>query len=225
MDEGIWICAFCAEENQVDATWCEACGKGRDAVPPPPASDAPSGPRRFVQRLVKPRPAPEAEPERPHRAKRRLDDEVRREGKKVRMRFIHLSARLKGALNAQNYKEVLSDRSNPVTTMLIAFVAWGIFRMVGFVPLMILLRALAFLAGPFGLVAVLAVAFVYSQHHEEIDARVGRMRARARSFRKAASDAARSIAWLRDRLRILSRGGEVPGSAVKVTDEVEERNP
>ena len=160
--------------------------------------------------------------------------------KKVRMRFLHMGERLKGLFTRENYREVLTDRRHPATTMIIAFVAWGIFRMVGFAPLMILLRLLAFLAGPFGLVVVLAVAYVYGRYRREIDARVATMRRRARAFRAVTVEAARSMGWLgravgwlrrgtatpekesRGASRAPSQGTPVKGASVRILDEDDE---
>ena len=174
-----------------------------------PAQEAPTAPTG-TRRTPTPSPfqrssSAEAEDER--------DDapaDRQRSRRKVRLRFLHLGERLKGLLTRENYREVLADRRHPATTMLIAFVAWGIFRMVGFAPLMFLLRVLAFLMGPFGLVVVLAVAYVYGRYHKEIDARVATMRRRARAFRTATTEAARSMGWIGRALGWLRRGSAPP---------------
>ncbi|MBM3462931.1 MAG: hypothetical protein FJX76_12590 [Armatimonadetes bacterium] len=208
--DAVWTCGWCSQENLVDATFCEACGKSRGQAPPdgyvPPKQRA----RRFLQRLTQP-------------------EERKRDAERVKVRFTKLSERVKGAITRESYREVLQDRSNPVTTMLIAFLVWGIFRMVGFVPLMILLRALAFLMGPLGLLLTLALAYVYSQHRAEIDTRVARMRARARAFRRVTVEAARSLGWVGGRLGDLQRlvrgesppppGERVRGARVRILEE------
>jgi len=245
MDESIWICEVCDQENLSDARYCEACGeiRGARANPLRQLLKGPLGSIRDtvdrLRALRNPPPPVESDdaeaaavlPEGPEDTD--VDSEhpeLDRARKRVRVRFLHLSDRLKGAFTKESYREVLKDRSNPATTMLIAFVAWGIFRMVGFVPLMILLRILSFIMGPFGLVLTLACAYVYSQHQEEIDQRVGTMRRRARAFASVTREAARSIGWLRGKIRDVSQPGvppgeAVPGAAVKITDEEDEEWP
>lgn len=238
----IWVCDVCDQENLADARFCEACGEGRGTKGHPlrkilkgPLDAIRSGVDRFqdmrkAARLQHPDSAAAGGPAPDKPTSDQPEEPVYEEARKrVRVRFLHLSERLKGAFSKESYREVLKDRSNPATTMLIAFVAWGIFRMVGFVPLMILLRALAFLMGPFGLVLTLAVAYVYSQHREEIDERVGTYRRRARAFARVTGEAARSIGLVRGLLKgapeAPAPGTEVPGSAVRVTDEEDEEPP
>jgi len=79
---------------------------------------------------------------------------------------------IKKKISEKNYKEIISDKSNPVTNMLITFVAWIILRMIGILPFVIIVRILAFLMHPVGLVFSLAVTYVYSIHREEIMKRV-----------------------------------------------------
>ena len=71
-------------------------------------------------------------------------------------------------ISEKNYKEILSDRSNPITNMLITFIAWLLLRMIGIIPFIILVKILAILMTPIGLVFSLAVTYVYSTHHDAI---------------------------------------------------------
>lgn len=72
------------------------------------------------------------------------------------------------SLSERNYKAVLSDKSNPITNMLIVFAAWLILRTVGIIPFIIIVRILAFLMGYTGLIFLMAMTYVYSTHQEEI---------------------------------------------------------
>ncbi len=71
-------------------------------------------------------------------------------------------------ISDKNYKEILSDRTNPVTNMLITFIAWLLLRMIGIIPFIIIVRILAILMTPIGLIFSLAVTYVYSIHHDDI---------------------------------------------------------
>jgi hypothetical protein len=219
MSDSIWQCRFCEQENLAHQNLCEACGETRGSAPPQ---------NKAAERRV-PRLEPQEAEAEPEPGGRRFSfegakKEVKKTRKNVKMRFLSLADRLKGAFTRETYREVLKDRSNPATSMLIAFLVWGIFRMVGFVPLMIILRALAFLMGPFGLVLTLALAYVYSQHQAEIDERVGAMRRRARLFKNVTMEAARSIGWLRGRIQTMGRPGPdmgepAPGASARILDD------
>jgi len=71
-------------------------------------------------------------------------------------------------ISEKNYKEILKDRSNPITNMLITFLAWIMLRMIGILPFIIAVKILAFLMNPIGLLFSLGVTYVYSIHHDEI---------------------------------------------------------
>ncbi|MCE1246720.1 MAG: zinc ribbon domain-containing protein [Firmicutes bacterium] len=68
----------------------------------------------------------------------------------------------------KDYKKILADKSDPLTNMLITFIAWFLLRTIGILPFIILVRVLAFLMHPVGLVFSLAVTYVYSIHRDEI---------------------------------------------------------
>ncbi|MFP4497103.1 MAG: zinc ribbon domain-containing protein [Vulcanimicrobiota bacterium] len=72
------------------------------------------------------------------------------------------------AITEKNYKEILSNRENPVTNMIIVFIAWLLLRTVGIIPFIIIVRILAFMMGYFGLAFLMAVTYVYSTHQAEI---------------------------------------------------------
>jgi hypothetical protein len=68
----------------------------------------------------------------------------------------------------KDYKKILADKSDPLTNMLITFIAWFLLRTIGILPFIIIVRVLAFLMHPVGLVFSLAVTYVYSIHRDEI---------------------------------------------------------
>lgn len=76
------------------------------------------------------------------------------------------------SVTEKNYKEILSDRANPVTNMVITLAAWLALRTIGIIPFIILVRILAFLMGYPGLLFLMAMTYVYSTHQEEIRKKV-----------------------------------------------------
>lgn len=83
---------------------------------------------------------------------------------------------IKKSLTEKNYKRLLSDRNNPVTNMVIVFIAWLLLRTVGILPFIIIVRILAFLMGYVGLFFLMVVTYVYSTHREEIEEKVEELR-------------------------------------------------
>jgi hypothetical protein len=79
-----------------------------------------------------------------------------------------VSEEIKKNLNFKNYKQVLANRDNPVTGMLIIFAAWLMLRTIGIIPFLILVRILAFLMGVPGLIFLLVMTYVYTTHEGEI---------------------------------------------------------
>lgn len=75
-------------------------------------------------------------------------------------------------VTTKNYREILSDRANPATNLIICFAAWLILRTVGIIPFIILVRILAFLMGYVGLFFLMVMTYVYSTHREEIERKV-----------------------------------------------------
>lgn len=71
-------------------------------------------------------------------------------------------------ITRKNYKDILIDKSNPITNMLITFIAWLLLRMIGILPFIILVRILAFIMTPVGLIFSLGVTYVCTTHREEI---------------------------------------------------------
>jgi hypothetical protein len=75
---------------------------------------------------------------------------------------------LKKAVTEKNYKEILSNKENPITNMLIVFAAWLILRVIGIIPFIILVRILALLMSIPGAIFLLAMTYVYSTHKQDI---------------------------------------------------------
>lgn len=75
---------------------------------------------------------------------------------------------IEGKITQKNYKEILSDKNNPVTNMMITFIAWILLRLIGIMPFIILVKVIAFLMHPVGLLFSLAVTYVYTIHREDI---------------------------------------------------------
>ena len=75
---------------------------------------------------------------------------------------------IKKTVTEKNYKEILSDRKNPVTNMIIVFASWLMLRTVGIIPFIILVRILAFLMGYVGLFFLMVMTYTYSTHQKEI---------------------------------------------------------
>jgi len=72
------------------------------------------------------------------------------------------------SVSEKNYKEILKDKNNPVTNMLIVFSAWLILRTVGIIPFIILLKILAFLMGYIGLFFLMVMTYTFSTHRKAI---------------------------------------------------------
>jgi hypothetical protein len=86
------------------------------------------------------------------------------------------SEEIKKNLNFKNYKQVLANRDNPVTGMLIIFAAWLLLRTIGIIPFLILVRILAFLMGVPGLIFLLVMTYVYTTHEDEIKEKMAEMK-------------------------------------------------
>jgi hypothetical protein len=157
--------------------------------------------------------------------------------RKVKTRFLSFGERVRGAFRSEppyrsSRPEPTPLRSNPILIMLAAFVGWSIIRMIGFAPLMILMKILAFLMSWPGLIVVLIGAYFYSQHRERVDAAIAMQRRRVFGFYRAANEAIRSVSWLTDRIAFL-RGmvkpppskppagtrGPVSGATVRVLED------
>jgi hypothetical protein len=196
--QSCWSCGRCAHENWWEAQFCEQCGQRRHAADQALSAAAPEvGGAGGAER-------DEATARRLRREEERAAWRERGD-ERVRLRFVHLSERIRASLTPQTYREILDNRANPITHMIIAFLAWGIFRTFGYLPLMLLLRGLAFLMGPSGLFVVMVCTYVYSRHQPVIDARVRRLRQRSQAFRRAASSAAGTMELARRGLEGLVR--------------------
>lgn len=230
---GGWTCRACGEENFGDSRFCEACGRGRGDLPPsrpvagrrPPWSHSPFEPARE---------APD-----PRRGER---PSAGGERPRVRMRYLHLGERVKAFFTRETARRIRRDTMSPLTAMLVAFLAWIVFRLVGLAPLLMLMRLLAFLMGPLGLVVVLAMAWTYARHRREIDAHAGVLRRRVGAFWALSRESARSLGRLARALGLLgrgTRGGEeesrgasrapsqgtpVRGATVRILDEAEDED-
>lgn len=91
-------------------------------------------------------------------------------------RIGQFAKRVEEKLKGRDYKELLKDGKDPLTGMLITFVAWVILRMVGILPFVIIVRILAFLMHPVGLLFSLIVTYVYTTHREAIEQKIADMK-------------------------------------------------
>ncbi len=80
------------------------------------------------------------------------------------------------SITEKDYREILKDRKNPITNMLIVFAAWLLLRFVGIIPFLILIRILAFLMGYSGLLFLLVMSYIYTVHQEEIHKEMERLK-------------------------------------------------
>jgi hypothetical protein len=77
--------------------------------------------------------------------------------------------------------KIFDDRMDPLTNMIIVFLAWGILNFVGFFRIAALV--LTFLSGPAGIVVLLVLTYVYSTNRVVIHEKVEEMR-KGESLRK-----------------------------------------
>lgn len=186
-DEGFWRCPDCAQENFASSRFCELCGKQRGS------SERGPGPAMVARlRARADNPLPDD------------DDAPRRPGKrKVKVRMLDLSERVKGVLRGPGGARGRGDRRNPIPILFLAVVAWGFLRLIGYAPLMLLLRFIAFLLTPPGLVVWIAGAFVYSRYHDEIHRGIDTTRRRYQMFRRVIAQALSPFGWISRRMQSL----------------------
>lgn len=72
-------------------------------------------------------------------------------------------------LSLDQLKNEITNPSNPMTMVLISFIAWGIVYFLRFPIFMAFVTAFSILLGPWGLVLVAIIPLVYKYHREKIE--------------------------------------------------------
>ena len=219
-DEGVWSCPDCSQENLPQARYCEVCGKRRGSVEPGPGPAVMA--RLRGARASEPGPSDGGENESPP------------VGRKVKLRFLDLGERIRALFRRpEGGGGRAAGRSReggpPVMALLVAFVLWAFVRMVGYIPLLLLLKFVAFLFTPLGLPVWLLMAWYYSRNRRAIHRFVGSLRERLQMFGRMAAKVADSMNLLQGGMRnLLQRGrddegddraGRRRGTSVRILEE------
>lgn len=193
-DEGAWTCPDCRQENLPQARYCEVCGKRRGAPEP--------GPGPAVMARLRGARASEPSPDEGEEASPPA-------GRRVKLRFLDLGERVRALFRRPEggRRRAGEGGGPPVIGLLVAFVVWMFVRMVGYYPLLLLLKFVAFLFTPLGLPVWLFMAWYYSRNRRVIHRAVDSLRQRLMTFARMAGKVAESMQMLGGGMRnLLQRG-------------------
>lgn len=193
-DEGAWTCPDCRQENLPQARYCEVCGKRRGASEPGP------GPA-VMARL---RGARASEP-----SADEGDEAGGRVGRRVKLRFLDFGERIRAMFRRPEggRRRARDGGGPPVLALLVAFAIWMLVRMVGYYPLVLLLKFVMFLFTPLGLPVWLFLAWYYSRNRRTIHRVVESLRQRLMMFARMATKVAESMQLLGGGMRNLLQNG------------------
>jgi len=157
-------CSRCKAENVPGILNCEFCGVplNQQAAQAPEAARAP-GLKEFRGKLQE------------------VASGIQEALKGHNLRELVSSGKLAEVKEKLKGIRILNDRMDPVTNMVIVFLAWGILNFVGFFRIAALV--LSFLGGPAGVAVLLVLTYVYSMNRGVIHEKVEELR-KGESLRK-----------------------------------------
>lgn len=193
-DEGAWTCPDCRQENLPQARFCEVCGKRRGASEPGP------GPA-VMARL---RGARASEP-----SADAGDAASGPAGRRVKLRFLDFGERIRALFRRPEggRRRERDGGGTPVLVLLFAFAFWMLVRMVGYYPLVLLLKFVMFLFTPLGLPVWMFMAWYYSRNRRTIHRVIESLRQRLMMFARTAAKVAESMHLLGGGMRNLLAQG------------------
>jgi len=209
--EGIWLCPDCRQENVPLSRFCEVCGKQRGSVEPGP------GPA-VMARLRGARASSDPQGALP-------GNEVGDTGGRVKLRFLDFRERLRAMFRRATDAGGKGEGGNPTFAIVVASALWAFIRLVGYLPLMLLLKFIAFLFTPLGLPVWLLFAWYYGRNRRAIHRGLDTLRRQVRGFVGMAAKVLDSLNLLRGGMQNLlqrARGddmGASRGTALRILED------